>query len=66
MTAEQRTTILFVIGVAAFLFLLSPLWPVERDPWPFIVAVFGMIGVPVFVARDRNGAKDDDDAPHPR
>lgn len=57
-TTDQQRTVLFVTGLVVLAFILSPAFPIERDPWPFIILIGGMIGVPVFVHRDRNSDND--------
>ncbi len=55
---EARQTWLFIVGVAGFVYLL--VWfPPDRDPWPFVVLLAGMLGIPAFIQADRaiNGAK---------
>lgn len=55
-TTEQQQTALFILGIVGFGYLL--VWfPVERDPWPFVVLIAGMLGIPAFIRADKsNGA----------
>ena len=61
MTADQQRTILFILGIAAFGYML--VWfPIDRDPWPFVVLIAGMLGLPAFIRADRkmNGSASPD------
>lgn len=64
MRPDHHQTILLIAGLAALAFVLLA-FPVERDPWPFIVLIGGMLGIPAFIAdaRRRNGNRDADETP---
>lgn len=49
---------LFIGGYVAFFWMLFA-FPETRDPWPYIVGVFSMLGIPAyFIDRRTNGRAD--------